>query len=519
MADNRVVGMPRERVPGSAKDASPIRGAPLFWTGILFLSTTLCVVGPAWPASADAPGKPADKAACVPITRYGARSNGADATRAIQRAIDAVKTDGARCVYAPAGTYGTSKITGGVKMIGDGDASVLYAPDPANRQVKLAGTGAGLYSLKIYTVGKKRTDDDEGVWIEEDATNFVVDDVTIDGGNGPGIITYGGSWGRITNNRVANTKSDSIHMSGGAHHVYIAGNKVRNSGDDMIAVVTYAYHPVNTYEILIENNDVADQPWGRGISVVGGENITIRDNRISRSADAGIYIAAESSWATRGVRNVVVRGNRIDECPSAHEEHGQASILVYSDNKFRIENVLLDGNAITDTPTEPIRVQPRHTSNIACRGNTDDGEDIAPSDCGGDAATITGSSVTGTLLGGTTVPLPTRRKSPEARPATLGLGRPLTWAAPRASGWPSGGWGRLLVRPLCCLEQTRCFLGDVGRVSLRSTRHRASGRRRQHSAEIAPLAPPYELYELCRRSKFPKTGRSPRPSPTGRART
>jgi parallel beta-helix repeat protein len=188
--------------------------------------------------------------------------------------------------------------------------------------------------------------------------------------------------------------------------IYIAGNKVRNSGDDMIAVVTYAYHPVNTYEILIENNDVADQPWGRGISVVGGENITIRDNRISRSSDAGIYIAAESSWATRGVKNVVVQGNTISKCPDAHQEHGQASILVYSDNRFRIEDVLLDGNAITDSPTEPMRVERRHTSNIACHANTDDGEAIVPENCGGDTAIITGSSVTGALLGGTTVGLP-----------------------------------------------------------------------------------------------------------------
>ena len=396
----------------SAEDVRRVRrAAPVFSIAIPFLLTMLSIAGLAPQVCADAPGKPADKAACVPISGYGARSDGTDATRAIQRAIEAAKSLDARCVYIPAGTYRMSKIVvdGGVKLIGDGDASVLYAPDPANRQVKLTGAGAGLYSLKIYTVGKKRTNDDEGVWIEEDATNFVIDDVTIDGGNGPGIITYAGSWGRITNNRVSNTKSDAIHMSGGAHHVYIAGNTVRNSGDDMIAVVTYAYHPVNTYEILIENNDVADQPWGRGISVVGGENVTIRGNHISRSSDAGIYIAAESSWATRGVNNVVVRGNRIDACPHAHAEHGQASILVYSDNKFRVENVLLDGNAVSDTPTEAIRVEPRHTSNIACRGNTENGEAIAPSDCGGDAAIITGASVTGALLGGDTVPPPVAR--------------------------------------------------------------------------------------------------------------
>jgi hypothetical protein len=85
-------------------------------------------------------------------------------------------------------------------------------------------------------------------------------------------------------------------------------------------------------------------------------------------------------------------------------KHGQASILVYSDNRFRIENVLL--NAITDSPTEPIRVERRHTSNISYHANTDDGEAIAPENCGGDTAVITGFSVTGALLGGTTVGLP-----------------------------------------------------------------------------------------------------------------
>ena len=100
------------------------------------------------------------------------------------------------------------------------------------------------------------------------------------------------------------------------------------------------------------------------------------------------------------------RRRAIDECPNAHAEHGQASILVYSDNKFRIENVLLDGNPIRDTPTEAIRVEPRHTSNIACRGNTEDGADTAPESCGGDAALVTGATVTGTLLGGEPVPPP-----------------------------------------------------------------------------------------------------------------
>lgn len=374
--------------------------------GALVLSMSALM--PASPAAAAVPGKPANLSQCVSITSKGAVSSGADATRAIQDAITAAKATAAKCVYVPAGTFNMTRIVvdGGVKMIGAGDASILHGPNPANRQIKLAGTSAGLYSLKIRTYGTRRTNDNEAVWIEGGSSNWVVNNVTIDGGNGPGIITYGGYNGRITRNRVFNTKSDSIHLSGGAHHIYVAGNKVRNSGDDNIAVVTYGYHPINTYQVLIENNDVGEQPWGRGIAVVGGEHVTIRNNKITRSSDAGVYLAAESSWATRGVRNVLVQGNRIDDCPYAQPQHGQTSILVYSDNNFWTDNVLLDGNVITRGRNGPVRVEPRNVRNIACRANTSDGNAISPTNCNGNPSLVTGTSVTSAILGGGTVGLP-----------------------------------------------------------------------------------------------------------------
>jgi hypothetical protein len=203
-----------------------------------------------------------------------------------------------------------------------------------------------------------------------------------------------------------NTKSDSIHMSGGAHHIYIAGNAVRNSGDDMIAVVTYAYHPINTYQILIENNDVDYQPWGRGITVVGGEHVTIRNNKVKRSSDAGIYIAAESSWATRGVNNVLVENNTLDQAPDAHPEHGQSSILVYSDNDFWIDGVALKYNMITNATNGAMRVQPHNVSNISCLGNTYNGTDVSAQNCNGNPGTVSGTSVTPGLMGGTQVAAP-----------------------------------------------------------------------------------------------------------------
>ena len=152
---------------------------------------TVIAMTTAGAAQASAVGQPGDPSLCVNITRHGARSNGADATAAIQSAVTAAKSTSRRCVYVPAGTYKMTRfrLEDGIKLVGDGHYSVLFAPNPANRQLVLAGSGAGIYRLKLLTYGTHRTDNNEAIWIDGRASNFVIDSVSIDGGNGAGIIT------------------------------------------------------------------------------------------------------------------------------------------------------------------------------------------------------------------------------------------------------------------------------------------------------------------------------------------
>ena len=82
-------------------------------------------------------------------------------------------------------------------------------------------------------------------------------------------MDFGGSHGTIAHNVVRNTLADGIHNTHGAHDIIIDHNTVRAAGDDMIAVVSYGGEAL-CHDILIVDNDVADQEWGRGISVVGG---------------------------------------------------------------------------------------------------------------------------------------------------------------------------------------------------------------------------------------------------------
>lgn len=392
---------------GSARSARSFRRSLI--VRCMLAAGLLAVV--ADPAGAQTiPGKPANKSACLNITSYGAKTNGPDATQAIQNAINAAKSRAEKCVYIPAGTYykGRLALDGGVKLIGDGNKSILHASDPGNHQLRLLGSGGGLYDLELHTYATARTNDnDAAVFIDFGSSNFVLDNIIVEGANGPGILDYGGQYGRITRNRVYNTKADAIHNSGGAHDIYVAGNRVRNPGDDMIAVVTYQYIPNITRNILIENNDVANQPWGRGISVVGGADITVRNNKITASSDAGIYLAGEGSWATYGDSNVLVYNNYLNRTPSAHAaDHGHTSVLVFSDNGKPMTNLAIRNNTILNAPNGAIRVDVNNPGNIACQGNTLDGAATSANGCSGTINSVTGANVTASLLGGTTVGLP-----------------------------------------------------------------------------------------------------------------
>ncbi|MCU0951392.1 MAG: right-handed parallel beta-helix repeat-containing protein [Burkholderiaceae bacterium] len=137
----------------------------------------------------------------------------------------------------------------------------------------------------------------------------------------------------VADNTVVRSLSDGIHVTGGAHDGRVIGNTVRETGDDMIAVVSYLGDGMWTRgqvqeladtldvrrsdklvrNVLIADNDVEGQYWGRGISVVGGERVTIRANRIANTAHAAaVYVMREQVYVTFGVRDVRIEGNRIE---------------------------------------------------------------------------------------------------------------------------------------------------------------------------------------------------------------
>ena len=107
--------------------------------------------------------------------------------------------------------------------------------------------------------------------------NIVVRDVWVDGAGAAGVFVYGASNYLIEDVTVENTRADGIHQTHGAHDGIIRRARVRNVGDDGIAIVSYGADGAVCHDIRVESPRFTGNQWGRGFSVVGGQDIIFRD--------------------------------------------------------------------------------------------------------------------------------------------------------------------------------------------------------------------------------------------------
>lgn len=292
----------------------------------------------------------------VPSGSISVRDHGAipnddqDDTVAIQAAIKAAKSG--QWVVFPPGRYIQSKTlqvtTPGVTLWGSG--ATLHANNAADQAIILKADGTRVYGFTLTAVTEGRRSEPWTSRISAygpEAVNGYIRGVVIqgnrivaldqnpgsslsNGASAAGILVVSVRDFTVADNVVERSLSDGIHVTGSSQNGRILGNQVKETGDDMIAVVSYLDKAWRTKisasstwlastkeasrvkDILIANNRVSGQYWGRGISVVGGEAVTIKSNVISQSAmGAGILVAREESYGTHGVSNVWLEGNVI----------------------------------------------------------------------------------------------------------------------------------------------------------------------------------------------------------------
>ncbi|WP_409070466.1 nitrous oxide reductase family maturation protein NosD [Burkholderia pseudomultivorans] len=244
--------------------------------------------------------------------------DGADQADALQRALDALQP-GQRLVFAP-GRYvvGRSLVVRQPRVVLSGYGATLIATADEDQVIEMRGDGTTIAGFTLVGTGTTRLSTPEAAKLEVTGRDVQVLDNTIDGGSCSGIFVFGGTNVAIVGNEVRSTLADAIHITHGSRNVLVRGNVVRGVGDDMIAVVSYDNEPELTRNVLITGNVLEGNYWGRGITVVGGADVTIENNIVRNvQVSAGVLVAQEDSNHTAGSSGVLVEGNVIENIQTA----------------------------------------------------------------------------------------------------------------------------------------------------------------------------------------------------------
>ena len=364
------------------------------------------------------PPLPARPARVRNVTEFGVTpSDSADNTEALQKALNAL-SPGEWLVFPP-GRYLHSKSlhvkVPNIVMWGEG--ATLQATNPGDQAVMIEADGASIYKFTLIAVSDKRR---TAPWESRIAIfggakaarlltgNVIRGNRIIEGGDPgsplanststAGILIYHASNFLVAENTVSRSLADGIHVTAGSSYGRVLNNNVKETGDDMIAVVSYIGDPTTNaatiaaefderkarslnHHIMIANNTLSGQYWGRGISVVGGENIAIEHNSIDRTTHgAAIYLARETSYVTLGVRDVLVRDNTITDVQTTTPQYtggtvstmapktGHGAIEVYSwlfkdeaaNDRLRdalsVQDIRIESNTITRVRGDAVRI-------------------------------------------------------------------------------------------------------------------------------------------------------------------
>lgn len=276
-----------------------------------------------------------------------------DSTAVLQDVFSNLKP-GSTLTLAPKTFYhsGVLQITvSGLTINGNG--ATLQATNDATSAVEILADHVTMSNLTLganLTGPRYYADEQHKLLIEGDYAT--VSNVTINGAAGAGVYVLGAGWFNLTGITVNNSRADGISMTGGAHDGVVNNPVTNNTGDDGVSVVSYIHDGTICSNITINNPIVNGTTWGRGVTVVGGQNITYNNIKVSNTNGAGIYIASEPSYDTMRVSNVIVNGGTVTGANyNSGVVHG--AILVYAGNAGQpvtgvtIENISVSGTPLT----------------------------------------------------------------------------------------------------------------------------------------------------------------------------
>lgn len=305
-------------------------------------------------------------AGSINIVDHGAVAGGPDCETAIWNATDAALLTAEKIVWFPAGVWHWSapfalEARGGVTFVGAGyTQTTVYADDYQWASTYIKGDGGGIKQMKLTgAAAPSRQAEWErtkiAIW---GATNFTIKDCWIEGAPAASIqslFSSGGTGtaaanGYIGYNTIVGSLADSIHMTASISNVLIEHNDISTSGDDGISVVSYSGDGTPVTNITARGNKIMNNVSGRGMSVLGGEDIYYYSNYIEGNAAgyAGLYVTQEEApWFTFAAKRIKIERNTVKNCGSNVTGHG--GIVIYSGGGFTNDDIWFLRNDIVFT--------------------------------------------------------------------------------------------------------------------------------------------------------------------------
>jgi hypothetical protein len=238
----------------------------------------------------------------VNVTAYGAVPNdGGDDTAAIRSAIAAAQSGSTKGVWLQAGRFVVSGLleVAGVDVRGAGIWHTVL--QGVNRRGGFLATGGNVQLADFTFDGDVTTRD------PDTAPNS---DAAIEGDFGTGSLIHHvatnhakvGLWvkGNTTGLyasvlRVRNTMADGVNVNGNATGVRVEQSTFRNTGDDALAMWSYAGIGGTVRDSVVAFNTVSLPILANGAAVYGGANNRIEDNLITDTVFQGSGITV-SNW-------------------------------------------------------------------------------------------------------------------------------------------------------------------------------------------------------------------------------
>jgi hypothetical protein len=194
------------------------------------------------------------------------------------------------------------------------------------------------------------------------ANGVRLSNITITGSASAGLYIAGSNF-RVDRVTVRDTRADGIDVTAGASNGEVNDSTTERTGDDGFAVVSLIQEPEPCRNIVINspvvNGAGADNVAARGIVVSGGENIVVRNIKVSQTSLAGVFISSVGDpFNTRSTNGVEVSGGSVTGGNMAPTVPMGAVAVSSEHAGYGVTNATISNITIIDTP-------PSAQSNIA----------------------------------------------------------------------------------------------------------------------------------------------------------